>query len=96
VIGGGGAAGQQKLGECNLHCQLKAPGCQPRPHGVQVLQPGEQWRVGHRTPSPGEGLVEVVVRVDEAGENHVGGGIKDGRRGSRLPARRHELHYFSA
>ena len=76
VVRGGGAAGEQQFRERNGGGQLQVPRLEPRPHGVQVLQPREQRGVGHRTPGAGERLVEVVVRVDQARQQDVTAGVE--------------------
>ncbi|MCY1183654.1 hypothetical protein D9M73_242930 [compost metagenome] len=71
-----GTAGEQQLGQRHLGGQGKLIGCQARPHRVERLQPGEQRLVHHRRPGAGEGLVEVVVGVDQAGRQHMLAGVE--------------------
>ncbi|WP_204265019.1 hypothetical protein, partial [Klebsiella aerogenes] len=43
---------------------------------VEGLQPGEQRLVDHRRPGAGEGLVEVVMGVDQPRQHHVPAGVE--------------------
>ena len=61
------AAGERELGEAGARGGVLGLGVDARPHGIQLLQPGEE--VGLLRPGAREGLVEVVVRVDEAGRD---------------------------
>ncbi|MNO96914.1 hypothetical protein D3C76_886050 [compost metagenome] len=76
VVGGGGAAGEQQFGQGDPGGQRQLVRRQARPHRVEGLQPGEQRLVHHRRPGAGEGLVEVVVGVDQAGRQHVPAGVE--------------------
>ena len=78
MVGGGGAAGQQQFGKCYLHGEFQAARGEPCPDGVEVLQPREKGSVGHWSPGAGERLVEVVVRVDQARQDDVRGGVELG------------------
>ncbi|MET3932518.1 hypothetical protein ABIE00_000564 [Arthrobacter sp. OAP107] len=97
VVGGGGAAGEKQFGEGHGGREVKIPRGQPGPDRVEVLQPGEQRCVGHRTPGAGECLVEVVMRVDQAGQHHVVAGLEGLSTGCgrRLAGAEH-LHDFAA
>jgi len=66
-----GAAGQQQLGQRHLARQLQRLRREPRPDRVEGQQPVEQRLVDHRPPGAGEGLVEVVVGVDQPRQYHV-------------------------
>ena len=76
VIGGGAAAGQQQLGQRHLAGQRQLLRREARPDRVERFQPGEQRLVDHRRPGAGEGLVEVMVGVDQARQQHVLAGIE--------------------
>jgi len=71
VVGGGGAAREQQFGQGDFGGQSKFLGRQTRPHRVQGFQPGEQRLIDHRRPGTGEGLVKMMVGVDQAGQDHV-------------------------
>ncbi len=77
VVGGGGATRQQQFGQGDFAGQCQFAGGQARPDGIQGFQPGEQRLVHHRGPGPGQGLVEVVVGIDQARQHHVLAGIED-------------------
>ena len=87
MIGCRGAAGQQQFGERNFTGQRQFFGCQPRPHRVERLQPGKQRLVDHRGPGTGEGLIEMVMGVDQPRQQHMLARIKDviARAGGVLP-----------
>ncbi|MNH03275.1 hypothetical protein D3C79_625330 [compost metagenome] len=77
VVGGGGAARQQQLGQGHAGRQFKLGRGQPGPDRVEGFQPGKQRLVDHRRPGAGQGLVEVVVGVDKSGQHHMLAGVKD-------------------
>ena len=60
----GRAARQRELGEARARRRVLRLGVDPRPHRVQLAQPGEE--VGLLRPGAREGLVQVVVGVDQA------------------------------
>ena len=88
-----GAAGKDKLGHCQRHTEIECFRRQPRPDRVKRLQPGKQLAVERGGNSAGEGLIEVVVGVDQPRQHDVLAGIEhfDFRRradaGWRLPVR---------
>ncbi|GAP60425.1 hypothetical protein AHiyo1_39440 [Arthrobacter sp. Hiyo1] len=86
VVGCRGAAGKQEFRERYLHGKLEAVRSEARPYGIEVLQPREQGSVCYRAPGPREGLVEVVMRVDEPGQQDVAAGVESfmARRGRAL------------
>ena len=91
VVGGGGAAREQQFGQGDFGGQGKFLGRQTRPHRVQGFQPGEQRLIDHRRPGAGEGLVKMMVGVDQPGQDHMLACIEHlctGRAGS-LPQRQH-------
>jgi len=61
------AAGERELCEAGARCRVFRLRVDPRPHRVELAQPGEE--VGLLCSRPGERLVEVVVGVDEAGDD---------------------------
>ena len=61
------AAGERELGEARLRGRVLGLGVDPRPDGIEGLQPGEE--VGLLGAGARERLVQVVVRVDEAGSD---------------------------
>ncbi len=64
VVEHGRAAGERELREACAGSSVLGLGVDPRPDRVQLLEPGEE--VGLLGSRAGEGLVEVMVRVDEA------------------------------
>ena len=67
VVEDGRAAGERELGEPGARGRVLRLGVDPRPDRVELAEPGEE--VGLLRPGPREGLVQVVVRVDEAGRD---------------------------
>ena len=64
VVEHGRAAGQRELGEPRARGGVLGLGVDPRPHGIQLAEPGEE--VGVLRAGAREGLVQVVMGVDEA------------------------------
>ena len=64
VVEDGGAARERELGDAGSRGGVDHLLVDPRPDRVERAQPGEE--VGVLRPGAGEGLVEVVVGVDEA------------------------------
>ena len=64
VVEDGRAAGERELGEAGARGGVEHLVVDPRPDRVERPQPGEE--VGVLRPGAREGLVEVVVGVDEA------------------------------
>ncbi len=75
MVGGGGAAGEHQFGHGHGGGEIERLGRQPRPHRIERLQPGEQLAVERGRQRAGERLVEVVMGVDEAGQDDVLAGI---------------------
>ncbi len=76
MIGRGGAAGQQQFSQRDGGGQFQIPRSQPGPDRIQILQPGKQRNIDHGRPGTGQGLVEVMVRVDQSGQDDVVAGLK--------------------
>jgi hypothetical protein len=74
VVGGRGAAGEQQLSHRDRRGTLQRRRRQPRPHRIQRAQPAEQLAVQRRRRRPRQCLVEVMVRVDQAGNDDVRAG----------------------
>ena len=77
VVGGGGAPREQQLGESEPGRGVEPVRSQSRPHRIEGLQPVEQLLAEGRTVGAGQGLVEVVVGVDESRQHHVPGRVED-------------------
>lgn len=77
-VADGGAAGQGQLGKADQGARVHHLGVQAGPDGVLGGQPLEELGVLRRHQAPREGLVEVVVGVDEAGQNDVTGEVEYG------------------
>ena len=67
VVEDRGAARERELGEPGACRGVLRLGVDPRPDGIELSEPGEE--VGLLRPGAGQGLVEVVVGVDEAGRD---------------------------
>ena len=67
VVEHGRAAGERELGQSGARGGVLGLGVDPRPHRVELPQPAEEVRL--LRPRAGEGLVQVVVRVDEPGRH---------------------------
>jgi len=87
VVEGGRAPAEGELGEPEGRGDADVPGAEPRPHGVEGAEPREEGDILRSRERPGEGLVEVVVGVDEPGEDdhppgveHLVGGVGKLRR----------------
>ena len=71
VVGGGGAAGKGQLGQGGLRGDEDVLRVQARPDRVKRLQPVEQVGVLGGRHGAGQGLVKVMVGVDQPGEDEV-------------------------
>lgn len=58
---------------------------------MQTLQSGEQFSICHRLPGARERLVEMVTRVDQLGQDHVGGSVENPVISSWFRPRAHDL-----
>jgi len=81
VIARRGAAREHELGQANLRRDIDRLRRQPRPERVESRQPVEQPAV--LGDAPGEGLVEVVVRVHQTGQDDHAAGVEHGIGGRR-------------
>ena len=66
-----GAARERQLGEPELRRDEHVLRLIPRPDRIERLQPAEEQRVLPRRHRPRQGLVEVVVGVDEPRRHHA-------------------------
>ena len=92
VIGRRGAAGQQQLRHRGGHGKLQRLRGEPRPDRIERLEPGKQLPVERRGQCPRQRLVEMMVCVDQARNDHMGAGVEHrsaGRRGRAAPG--HQL-----
>ena len=64
VVEDGRAARERELGDARASGGVLCLGVDPRPDRIELAQPGEE--IGLLRPCACEGLVEVVVRVDES------------------------------
>ncbi len=76
MVGSGRAPGQQQLGQRHLAGDRELLRRQARPYRVQGFQPREQRLIDHRCPGPREGLIEVMVRVDQPRQQYMLTGIE--------------------
>jgi hypothetical protein len=77
VIGGGGAAGQQQLSQRDFRGEGEFFRGEAGPDRVEGFQPREQRLIDHRRPGAGQGLIEVVMGVDQSRQDHMLAGIED-------------------
>ncbi|MNF58377.1 hypothetical protein D3C84_399290 [compost metagenome] len=77
VVGGRGTPRQQQFGQGYLGRQREFFRGQSGPDRVEGFQPREQRLVDHRCPGAGQGLIEMVVGVDQPRQDHVLAGIED-------------------
>src|SRR5690606_12943590 len=94
VVGGRRAPGQEQLGQRDGGGELEVARGEPGPHRVEAGEPGEELDAGDRPPGAGERLVEVVVGVDQPGDDDVLARVDDlvARRG-RLSTGGQQLHH---
>ena len=76
MVGDGGTAAHQQLHHGQLTGQRQLGLVEVGPDVVKGGEPGKQLLVERRRVGPGQGLVEVVVGVDQARQQHVAGGIE--------------------
>ena len=77
MIGDGGRAGEEQLRQSQLRAHVDRFAVQPRPDGIQRLEPVEEHGVLRGGHGAGERLVEVVVRVDQARQHNHPAGVED-------------------
>ena len=92
MIGRRRAAGKHQLGQGKPHRDAQVARLHPRPDRRERGQPGDQIAVDRRRVGAGQRLVEMMMRVDEAGQHHMTRRVErspDRRR--RRPAARHQF-----
>ena len=77
VIGGGGAARQRQLCQGRLGGDKDIFRGHARPDGIERLQPVEQVGILGRGHGPGQGLVKVMVGVDQPGQDDMVRQVED-------------------
>ena len=89
MIGRGGAARQHQFGQGEARGEAKLTRLQPRPDRIERHQPGEQFAINRGGVGAGQGLEEMMMRVDEAGQRDVARGVENhlDRRRRLAPAR---------
>ena len=75
VVGGGRTARQRKLGQRNHRRNPDMIGGDPAPNGIEGREPLEEVRVLSAGYGPGQGLGEVMVGIDQTGEEQVTGQV---------------------
>src|SRR5258706_3255007 len=73
----GGASRKGQFGQCGLSRNKKIVGLDARPNGIQGLEPVEEIGVLRGRDGAGEGLIEVMMRVDEARQYDVALKVED-------------------
>ena len=91
MVGRGRATRHHQLDERDARRGREFVRPEPRPQRVERLQPGEQGLVDRGRMGPRQRLVEVVMGVDEAGQNDVAAGVEDRRGRKGLAAFRDEF-----
>src|SRR5215471_18598658 len=76
VVRGGGASRQGEFSECSLRRNEDVFGGQARPEGIERGQPGEEIGVLGGREGARQGLVEVMVRIDEVWQDEVIGEVE--------------------
>ena len=91
VVGGRGATRQQQFGQGDFAGQGEFFRRQACPDRVQGFQPRKQRLVDHRRPGAGQGLIEVVMGVDQPRQDHMLAGVEHliARRGRLLAEAEH-------
>ena len=77
MVGGGGAARKRQLGEGGLGRDEDVFRRQARPDGIERLQPVEEIGILRRRDGARQGLVEVMVRVDQPRQDDVTVQVED-------------------
>ena len=97
VVRRSGDAGRQKFSQRQAGGKPHALRCQPCPQWIKRLQPVEQFLVDGLRVGAGEGLVEVMMGIDQARQNDVAGGVKNDICGcSRVFSARHHFYDLAA
>ena len=78
MIGGRGAARQQQFRHRHGDAEVKRFRRQPRPDRIERLQPREQFAVERRRQRPRQGLVEMMMGVDQPRKHDMRAGVEDG------------------
>ncbi len=91
VVGRRRATRHQEFDQRDPHGRAQRIGGQPRPDRVERLQPGEEPLVDGGRVSTGQCLVEMVMRVDETGQDDMAAGVEHIAGGQRLGARGHQF-----
>ena len=91
MIGGGGAAGQQQFRHRHGHAEVERFRRQPRPDRIERLQPWKQFAVERRRQRPRQGLVEMMMGIDQPRQHHMIAGLEERRRRCGLAALRHQF-----
>ena len=76
VVGGGRAAGEEQLAQADARRHVHRLRVRVPPHLVELDQPSEERRLLHARHVAGERLRQVVVRVDEAGQDDLAAGVQ--------------------
>jgi hypothetical protein len=87
VVEHGGAARQREFGQADQRAGARGLGVDAGPRAIKRLQPGKEIVVLRARKVAGQGLVEVVVRVDEARQDDLAAEVEH-RVGRRRQLRR--------
>ena len=77
MIGHGSGAGKQQLGQTQTGADKNALRIHFGPHRVQGFQPVEQRKAVAGAQGPGQGLVEMMMTIDQARQQHATAGVDD-------------------
>ena len=76
VVRGQRTAGQHQLGHGERRGKIDRLRRQPRPERIKRLQPRKQFAVERGRHRAGQGLIEMMMRVDQPGQHHMRAGIE--------------------
>ena len=77
MIGGGGAAGEHKLGQRESRREPELMRLEPRPDRIERGEPGEQRLVDRGGMGAGQRLVEMMVGIDESRQHDMARSVED-------------------
>ncbi len=77
MVGSSGTTGQNQFGERHERADVDGLGSQPRPDGVERLEPAKQAGVLRRGHRAGQGLVEMMVGVHQPRQHDHPAGVDD-------------------
>src|ERR1700732_2659247 len=90
MVGGGGAAREEKLGHGQRCRKVKRFWRKPGPNGIERVEPRKQFAI--KRGRSRKRLKEMMMGIDQSGQHHMGARLKDhGVRDNRYASAWHEL-----